>query len=264
MNAKAPVMFVGHGSPMYALNPGVAGALLQAQTHRFDEVEAILVISAHWLTQGTYLTTASNPATIHDFGGFPHSLYKLSYPAPGSPELARKTIATIGAKSGGRQFDVKASPTRGLDHGVWVPLRFLRPQADIPVLQLSLDATLSSADLVQLGAALASLREQGIAIIASGGVTHNLFDLRMHSTTVAGYATRFEQWTREQVSQRNIRALENPGKLTSDFSRAHPTQEHYLPLLIAIGATDESDQLEVLEGGIINHALSMESYCWND
>ncbi|RDE19012.1 dioxygenase [Motiliproteus coralliicola] len=258
MTPLAPVMFISHGSPTFALEPGTAGRLLRQRSGLFDQLEALLVISPHWMTRGSYLGAAEHPETIHDFGGFPSSLYQLNYPAPGAPVLAAE-IQTQLAQQG---VEVRLDPRRGLDHGVWVPLMHLRPDADLPVLPLSLNVDHSPAQLLQLGQALAALRQQGVAIIASGGLTHNLRDIRFNAAVAADYAERFQGWVGEQVRERELIALQNPARHSPDFERAHPTPEHYLPLLIALGATTQQDHLETLDSAIEHRAISMTSYLW--
>ncbi len=259
MKALAPVMFISHGSPMFAANPGGMGLQLKAHSALFDNVNAILIISPHWSTRGSVISSAEHPTTLHDFGGFPKNLYQLTYPAPGAPELAKATINHLN-KYG---FKVSEDKQRGLDHGAWTPLLHLRPDADIPIYQLSLNVEHSYSQLVALGKALVPLREQGIAIIASGGVTHNLYDVRFNRTDSAEYVKRFEQWLKHEVSSRHINTLLNPTKTNQDFNRAHPTDEHYKPLLVTMGATSDQDHLKILEAQITDYAISMTSFLWS-
>lgn len=257
--SKAPVMFISHGSPMWALDPGEAGAQLMQLTAQFSQLNAVVIISPHWITAEAEVTTSSQPDTIHDFGGFPAALYQLQYPAPGSAVIAGQVADCLSCAG----IKVSQNHQRGLDHGAWVPLRFLLPQADIPVIQLSLPASLSPMQLVALGESLAPLREQNIAVIASGSITHNLRDIVRHEdATPADYVVRFQAWVRQQVSERQIAALCQPQLETEAFSRAHPSADHYLPLLIAMGASSASDRLTVLQSPILYSALSMESYLW--
>lgn len=258
MSPLAPVMFVSHGSPMFAVEPGTAGRQLRERSSLFDEVRAILVVSPHWQTRGSFLTGSGHPETIHDFGGFPEELYQLHYPATGAPELIPELMSVL--KHSG--IEVNVDDRRGLDHGAWVPLMHLRPDADIPVIQLSLNVDHDPQTLVCLGRALASLRAQGIALVASGGVTHNLYDMRLNIANAASYAERFQTWVRKQVVDRDVEALKYPDISAPDYARAHPSPEHYRPLLIAMGATDEQDHLEILPSEVLYHVISMESYLW--
>ncbi|BBB27588.1 DODA-type extradiol aromatic ring-opening family dioxygenase [Amphritea japonica] len=258
MEDKAPVMFISHGSPMWAIDPGEAGKQLSRFQSLFLDCKAILVISPHWQTKGLQLTAVDNPETIHDFGGFPEALYQLRYPAIGHPELA----ATIQLHLQQNQFKVELDRCRGLDHGAWVPLMHLAPAAHIPVLQLSLDSRLNPVNLLLLGRVLGELRSMGVAIIATGGVTHNLFDIAFNHDPPVAYAQRFQDWVREKVASRDTTALSQPDVETKDYQQAHPSSEHYLPLLMAVGASNWQDSFRVLESPILYRSLSMESYLW--
>lgn len=258
MSTRAPVMFIGHGSPMFAIEPGKPGELLREFSAHFADIEAVLIISPHWMTRGLEITAADSLETIHDFGGFPRELYQLQYDAPGAGSTA-ETVQTVLAEGG---FTATLNHSRGRDHGAWVPMIHLLPEQKLPVLQLSLDANMDPDELVRLGESLINLREQGIAVIASGGLTHNLYEIQPLNAKPVAYVERFTCWVREQVEIRDVQALSAPHLLSDDFARAHPTAEHYLPLLIAMGASDESDQLSVLAGGIQHGVISMESYGW--
>jgi 4,5-DOPA dioxygenase extradiol len=254
----APLLFVSHGSPMFANDSGQAAQNLAAQTSRFDDVEAILVISPHWMTRGNYVTTNEAPETIHDFGGFSPELYQLQYPAPGSNRVARLLIKLLNENN----VEAKADDSRGWDHGAWVPLRHLRPQADKPLVQLSLNAEMSPDDLIHLGQVLQKARQKNIAIICSGAVTHNLYDIRQGHHLVAKYAKLFEEWVRTVVVEGNIEDAKQPHIKSLHYEQAHPTPEHYLPLLIAMSASDEREKVTVLSSPILHHSISMESYVW--
>lgn len=258
MSKRAPVMFIGHGSPMFAVEPGRPGELLGDVSAHFSNVAAVLIISPHWITQGMEITAADSLQTIHDFGGFPRELYEVQYNAPGSESVAEAVRTALLA--GG--YSPKHNHKRGRDHGAWVPMIHLLPDGNVPVLQLSLDANLDTDELVRLGETLKALRAQGVAVIASGSLTHNLYEIQALEAKPAEYVERFTHWVRAQVQARDIQALSAPQLLSDDFTRAHPTAEHYLPLLIAMGASDESDDLSVLDGGIQYGVISMESYAW--
>ncbi|WP_370280611.1 dioxygenase [Pontibacterium sp.] len=258
MSTRAPVMFIGHGSPMFAVEPGKPGELMREFSAHFVDVEAVLIISPHWMTRGLEITAADSLEIIHDFGGFPRELYQLQYDAPGSGSVA-ETVQSVLVECG---FDASLNHSRGRDHGAWVPMIHLLPDEKLPVLQLSLDANMDPDELVRLGETLKGLREQGIAVIASGSLTHNLYEIQHLEAKPADYVGRFTRWVREQVEAREVQALSAPHLLSDDFARAHPSAEHYLPLLIAMGATDESDRLSVLDGGVQHGVISMESYGW--
>lgn len=255
---SAPVMFIGHGSPRWALSPGDAAARLQEYSVFFNQVKALLVISPHWITRGLQLTASSEPETIHDFGGFEEALYQLQYPVAGNPDLARHIQSVLQDQG----TEVSLNKQRGLDHGVWVPLLHMLPDHRIPVVQLSLDAASTPESLVELGARLKRLRNEGVAIIASGSLTHNLYHIGDEYGSPLDYVVRFQAWVRSRVIERDIPALSQPHLNSDDFSAAHPSAEHYLPLLTAMGASSEADQLSVLESPVLYKALSMESYGW--
>lgn len=255
---RAPAMYLGHGSPMFALQPGKAGALLNDFSRNFQDVKAVLIISPHWMTQGLALTASDSLETIHDFYGFPDPLYRVSYNAPGDHTVAVEVQQQL-EKTG---YKINMESNRGRDHGAWVPMLHLLPEAKLPVLQLSLDRTLDSEGLIKLGEALKPLRDQGIAIIASGSLTHNLYEIQPEQAPPVAYADRFEKWVRECVKNRDTEELCNPHLYSEDFKRSHPTDEHYVTLLIAMGASGPGEQLQVLEGGILHGVISMETYGW--
>ncbi|MEZ8545937.1 class III extradiol ring-cleavage dioxygenase [Vibrio cyclitrophicus] len=260
----APLMFVGHGSPMFALGASIEAQQqvtdnLTHQTAKFDDVEAILVISPHWVTRGNVVITNDQPETIHDFGGFPPELYELNYPAMGSHIVGNKVIDLL-TNNG---FETKADNYRGWDHGVWVPLCHLRPNADKPIVQLSLNVDLSPDELEKLGNTLKQLRKQNIAVICSGSLTHNLYDIRMSHERVADYANKFQNWARKIALEGNLAEAKQPHVKSVHYTKSHPTSEHYLPLVIAMGAKDDADNLTVLESPILHHSISMESYVWS-
>lgn len=257
MLSKAPVLFVSHGAPTFATDPGVAGRLLQEAGAHLFHCQAVLVVSPHWMTQGWEVTAAAAPDILYDFSGFSPELYRLQYPVKGAPEQALAVQALLKAQG----LAVKVNFSRGLDHGAWVPMMHLRPAADIPVFQLSMNIQADAQQLLELGETLATLRQQGVAIVASGGATHNLRDVRYDESDVAPYVLPFIDWLRAQVQNRSYGTLMR-AHFHEHFSRAHPTPEHFLPLLVAMGATQAEDALSVLEGGVRYRALAMESYLW--
>jgi 4,5-DOPA dioxygenase extradiol len=195
---------------------------------------------------------------VHDFGGFDPALYQLRYPAPGHPQLAREAIEALTAAG----FHALADAGRGLDHGAWVPLWHMRPSADLPVFQVSLPPALDTAGAVRLGRALAPLRELGVVIVGSGSMTHNLYEFRQSALGSASYAREFAAWTRRVVEQREMERLVAYRQLAPHARRAHPTEEHFLPLLVAMGASDAAEPAHVIEGGITHGVLAMDSYAW--
>lgn len=254
--ARLPALFVSHGAPTFALEPGRAGPLLQALGEGLPRPRAVLVLSPHWVTRELAVTASARPATIHDFGGFPDALYQLQYPAPGAPELAETVVAQLRDQG----YQAACDPRRGLDHGAWVPLRYLFPHADVPVMQLSMPASLEPDSAWRLGQALAPLAEAGVLIVGSGSLTHNLYEFRMGSDEEADYAWEFVHWARQAVRAHDKAALVDYLRRAPQGRRAHPTPEHYLPLLVAAAAGTPEAEVEVLEGGMSHAVLSMESY----
>jgi 4,5-DOPA dioxygenase extradiol len=257
MNTSFPLLFVSHGAPTFAIEPGLAGPKLAELGRELPKPDAIVVLSPHWMTRGEVSVTASTaPKTIHDFGGFPDALYQVSYPAPGAPELASHIVdllQTAGWKS-------RLDPARGLDHGAWVPLLYLAPEADIPVVQVSMPATLDTRSAWQLGVALKPLREMNVLIVASGSLTHNLYEFRGATAHGADYVKQFAAWTARTLQAGTIDQLLDYKQYAPSAERAHPTDEHFLPLFIALGAAGNSYQTMVLDGGITHGVLAMDSY----
>jgi 4,5-DOPA dioxygenase extradiol len=253
----APSLFVSHGSPMFALVPGELGPRLRALGQQLPDLRAVLVVSPHWQTRGVRVQSTAQPATIHDFGGFPDALYALRYTPPGAPALAAEAARLLAAAG----FDVALDDRRGLDHGAWVPLRHLFPNADIPVFQVSMPLDLDAPGALRMGAALAPLRAQGVLVVGSGSLTHNLYEFRQHVRDPE-YAERFAGWIRDAVDARDDTALVDYRQRAPQARRAHPTEEHFLPLLVALGASRASDAVRHLRGGMTDGVLSMDSFAW--
>jgi 4,5-DOPA dioxygenase extradiol len=257
MNTSFPLLFVSHGAPTFALEPGLAGKKLAELGRELPQPHAIVVLSPHWMTRVEVSVTASSaPETIHDFGGFAHALYELSYPAPGAPELARYVVELLQTAG----WKARLDPARGLDHGAWVPLMHLAPRANIPVVQVSMPATLDTRSAWQLGEALKPLRDMNVLIVASGSLTHNLYEFRGATTHGADYVKQFAAWTASTLQAGNIDQLLDYKQYAPSAERAHPTDEHFLPLFIALGAAGKGYQAQVLEGGITHGVLAMDSY----
>jgi 4,5-DOPA dioxygenase extradiol len=220
----------------------------------------VLVISPHWRTRGLRIGASEQPDTVHDFGGFPAPLYALRYPVKGAPEVAHEVAAQL-TQSG---LPTQTVDEQGLDHGAWVPLMHMLPGASVPVLQLSLPIELRPTEAVSLGRALAPLRERGVLLVGSGSLTHNLYEFRQSETeTPEDYVHEFVQWARRAAVTHDLHAL-------VDFRgapysrRAHPSDEHYLPLLVAAGASGSEEPVEIIEGGVTYGVLSMEGYVFGD
>lgn len=195
---------------------------------------------------------------MYDFGGFPEELYSLRYPAAGQPAIAMRAAQLLA----GAGFRVGADEGRGYDHGAWVPLSHLLPQAGVPVFQVSMPATLDPAQALRMGRALAPLRRQGVLIACSGSMTHNLYEVRGPDAAPQAYAGEFAAWVRAAVLAGASESLLAYRALAPHAGRAHPSEEHFLPLLVALGASAPDDKVQVIEGGISYAVLSMESYAW--
>jgi len=258
MSLHLPSLYISHGSPMTALEPGQVGPRLAELAAGMQRPRAIVMASAHWLGRAPLVSAAAQPATIHDFGGFPEELYQLQYPAAGAPELAHE-VATRLAEAG---LAPVIDPNRGLDHGVWVPLRYLYPQADIPVLQVSIQPALGPRHQFQMGRALASLREHGVLLIGSGSITHNLHDWRSYQQgKEAPYVRPFIGWVEQKLQANDLPALFDYRQQAPFAAQAHPSDEHLLPLYFAMGAAG-SDLLGArrIDAGIDMGFLAMDIY----
>lgn len=253
MGERLPTIFFGHGNPLLAVQPSRYGAAWAGLGARLPRPRAILCISAHWYGSGIRVTAMAAPRTIHDFGGFPPELYAVEYPAPGDPTLAAQVQALLTPAS------VTLDQDWGLDHGAWSVLRHLFPTADIPVVQLSLDATASPASHYALGQRLAPLRAEGVLVIGSGNLVHNLraYAWDRPTATAADWALRFEQAARRHMLAREHGALIDYLSLDPEAKRAVPTPEHYLPLLYVLAQQEGEDPLSFPVEGIDGGSISM-------
>jgi 4,5-DOPA dioxygenase extradiol len=253
-----PLLFISHGAPTFAIEPGKLGPQLQALGSALGGVRAVLVVSPHWQTRGVSVSSTAAPDTIHDFGGFPAKLYDLIYPAPGAPQLAEETAKLL-TQAG---FQAEVDTRRGLDHGAWVPLLHLLPAAQIPVFQVSMPYDLNTEQAITLGRALAPLRQQGVLIVASGSMTHNLREFRQGMAQPANYVVEFANWVRAAVLAHAIHPMVQYRSEAPHAERAHPTEDHFLPLLVALGAQLEGETAQLLDGGVEHGMLSMDSFVW--
>lgn len=257
---KLPTLFVSHGSPMLALQPTAAHRFLAGLGTTLPRPAAILVVSAHWETLGgVAVSTAPQPATIHDFGGFPHALFEISYPAAGAVDAAMRAAAAFGQAG----LAVRTSATRGLDHGAWVPLGLMYPATDIPVAQVSVVRGASPAEHLQLGRALASLRTQGILVIGSGSLTHNLYELRGMDDSVPAWVSDFGGWMHERIEAGDSAALLDYRGKAPHAARNHPTEEHILPLFAAWGAAGDGAAGRRLHTSYEYGVLAMDVYAFD-
>lgn len=229
-----PPIFVSHGSPMLMLEPGRAGPAWRALAEKLLRPRAILAVSAHWNTRVPTVSASPQPETIHDFYGFPQPLYALAYPAPGAPDLAAEVAGLVPG--------IHIDRERGLDHGAWSPLSTMYPAADIPVVQLSVMPQASAEEHYRLGQALQTLTQNGVLIMASGGLTHNLRDIVADAEDGAAlsYVAEFRDWFVRTLLQRDLPALFDWRRRAPHAARAHPSPEHLLPLYVALGAAGDA------------------------
>jgi 4,5-DOPA dioxygenase extradiol len=245
-----PVLFVGHGSPMNAIEHNAFTESLSELSALLPKPKAVCVVSAHWLTSGSQVLASDHPRTIHDFYGFPKPLYEVQYPAPGAPTEAEKLA---------RNPEIVPDDTWGLDHGSWSVLRHLYPEADVPAFQLSLDERRSFKEHLELGREIQSLRERGVLILGSGNIVHNLRRLDWNNPSGAyDWAVEFDAKVKDAVEARNADALAAPEKWGAGLlATAHPTVEHYLPLLYCMGSTDDRDAISYPYEGFDFGSISM-------
>lgn len=254
---KMPVLFLGHGSPMNAIEENEFVQGFRSVAAGLPKPRAILCVSAHWETRGTFVTAMPNPPTIHDFGGFPKALFDVQYPAPGSPTLARETKALV------KKTEVGLDDKWGLDHGAWSVIKHLYPKADVPVIQMSLDHYQTPEYHYELARELSSLRRKGIIIIGSGNMVHNLGMVAWDKLNAVDYAY---DWAREASEKMKRFILEGDHqslvKFRSQgkaFDLAIPTPEHFLPLLYTIALKDEKDEVSLFNDKAVAGSLTMTS-----
>lgn len=258
---KLPTLFLSHGSPMHAIHSGAAGQVWAALATQLPRPKAVLIVTAHWETNLPMLSGNAKPSMIYDFGGFPDELYKIVYPAPGAPDIAAR--AQVLLKSAGLTAGIDGN--RGLDHGTWVPLLKMYPDADVPVMQLSVQPVMSPRHHYDVGRALAPLTHEGVLIVGSGHLTHNLRDWMMSGgqTAHAPYARKFQRWVFDHLAAHDIDALNRYRQEAPDAVRAHPTEEHFLPLFVALGAAGDDAESERVFDGFEGSALAMDAYRFN-
>lgn len=254
---RMPVVFAGHGSPMNLAHDNQWSRGFAQLRHYVPRPSAILAISAHWYVNGSYLTSNQHPATIHDFGGFPDALYRIEYPAPGAPELAEQVREILGTSQ------AQLTEDWGLDHGVWSVLYWMYPETDIPVVQLSIDRKLEVRQHYEIGRSLVGLRDQNTLIIASGNIVHNLADafrqMRFGSATTPEWASRFDESVKRALLAHDIETLLSLYPETADARLAHPTPDHWLPLIYAAGASSADDRVRFSNEGFDLGSLSMRN-----
>jgi 4,5-DOPA dioxygenase extradiol len=248
-----PVLFLGHGSPMNAIEDNEFRRSWQALGKRLRKPKAILCVSAHWETRGVYVSGSERPDTIHDFHGFPRALFEVRYPVPGSPDLARRVADLLDP-----EVRVHIDANRGLDHGAWAVLQPMFPEADIPVVQLSLSILQPGAWHYDLARLLAPLRDEGVLVVASGNIVHNLRLFRPQERAQLEWAQRFDDDVAEHIASGHHDGLLGYETLGSDALLAIPTPEHYLPLLYALALQREDEPVEFFNEQVLS-AASMRS-----
>ena len=258
--ADIPSLFISHGSPMLALEKEPTTLFLRGLSANLSKPSAIVIASAHWDTNEPMLTGAAHPDTIHDFSGFPAALYQLRYPVQGNPALAER-IKTLLTEAG---FSAGIDATRGLDHGAWSPLLVMYPDADIPVLQLSVQSAHDASWHYRIGQALAPLHKENILIIGSGNLTHNLYEaFRGHYPQIPAWVSEFSRWVADKIAQNDIESLLDWQKRAPYAQQNHPTPEHFLPFFVALGAAGNSLQAQHLNQEVAMGVLAMDAYAFH-
>ncbi|MEO8485955.1 MAG: class III extradiol ring-cleavage dioxygenase [Betaproteobacteria bacterium] len=255
-----PTLFLSHGSPMRAVEPGEAGAAWAELARKLPRPRAVLMVSAHWETGVPMVTANAKSGTIHDFGGFPDALYRIRYPAPGAPDVATRVVELL--KAGG--FAAGVDGCRGLDHGAWVPMSHMYPKHDVPVVQLAVQPGRDTAHHLAMGRALAPLAKEGVLVVGSGHVTHNLRDWMTGRGDVEAmrYAATFADWLAGTLAKRDDEALLAYREQGPGGARAHPSEEHFLPIYVAWGAAGPDAVAERFYHGFDGPALSMDAYAF--
>jgi 4,5-DOPA dioxygenase extradiol len=261
MTTPLPALFVGHGSPMNALQRNRYTEGWSRLAADIPRPAAILAVSAHWYVPGAAVTVAAKPRTIHDFGGFPRELFQVQYPAPGDPELARHVQQLLGSADGSPGSTVALDERWGLDHGTWSVLCHMYPHADVPVVQLAIDETQSGAFHFEVGRRLAPLRDENVLVLGSGNLVHNLhtYAWGRHTPEPFDWAVRFESEARRMMSERHYGPLIEYEQLGRDAHLSIPTPDHYLPLLYVLGTTQPDDTVSFPVEGVDGGSISMLS-----
>ena len=250
-----PSLYISHGSPMLALEPGASGPALARLAAELPKPKAIVIVSAHWESNELLVSGNPRPDTWHDFGGFPKALFEVEYPAPGDPQLAAEVVELLKASN----LPARIDSNRPFDHGVWVPLSLMYPEADIPIVQVSLPTRGGPALQAHVGQALSSLRQHGVLLIGSGSITHNLRELDWHAgpESVEPWAQAFRDWMVEKLAANDEAALNDYRQRAPNAVRNHPSDEHLLPLYFARAAGGD---FSIAHQGFTMGALGMDIY----
>lgn len=244
---------------MFALEPGETGPALRAWAQTLPKAPAlrgVVMLSPHWMARAPAVMTTAQPRTWHDFGGFPAALYELQYPAPGSPALGKEVLDLLQAAGIAAQADEQ----RPMDHGAWVPLMQLFPQADVPVVQVALPASAGPREVYAMGAALQGLRARGVLVVGSGSMTHNLGEFRGGAQAVAPYVAEFSRWVESALQRSDTPALLDYRSLAPHAQRAHPSEDHFLPLFFALGAAGPDARPSYLSREVMHGMLAMDAF----
>ena len=256
MKNRMPVIFIGHGSPMNAIEDNEFSRSWTALGETLEKPKAILSVSAHWFTRGTKVNDSPTPTMIYDMYGFPDELYALKYPAPGSPELAHRTRSLIGDY-------VTIDNNWGIDHGTWSVLHRVFPDADIPVVQLSVNALLSPKEHYEIGQKLQSLRNEGVLILGSGNVVHNLARVDWRMNDGQPWAQEFDQYIHRAVTEGRFQDVINYSSVGESAHLSVPSVDHFAPLLYVLGASDADDQVRAFNADCTLGSMSMTSYVFS-
>ena len=259
-SSPVPALFVSHGAPLFALDAGTTGPALarwgEQLRAQYPALRGVVIMSPHWMARSVQVMTGPQPATWHDFGGFPPALYELQYPAPGSPALAQEVLGLLQAAG----VAVQGDAARPFDHGAWVPLMHLFPHADVPVVQVALPVGAGPADVYALGAALRSLRSQGVLVVGSGSMTHNLAEFFGGAREAAPYVLEFSRWIEAALARGDLPALLDYRTQAPHAGRAHPTDDHFLPIFFALGAAGDDLHANYLSREVMYSMLSMDAF----
>ena len=256
MTNRMPALFVGHGSPMNAIEDNVYSRAWSALGKTIVKPKAILSVSAHWFTRGTKINNQIDPATIYDMYGFPDELYRVTYPAPGSPEIAKQVQDLLGES-------VSVDNHWGIDHGAWSVLGRVFPEANIPVVSLSVNAQLTPEAHFAIGRALKPLRDEGILLFGSGNIVHNLSRVDWRRTDGNPWAEEFDQYIHRAILEHRLEDVLHYSSIGDSAELSVPSADHFAPLLYVLGASDETDQISVFNADCMLGSMSMTSYLFD-
>ncbi|HLI22723.1 MAG TPA: class III extradiol ring-cleavage dioxygenase [Stellaceae bacterium] len=255
-----PTLFVSHGAPPLALAPGPIGDFWHGLAQSLPRPSAVLAVSAHWFTDLPLVAATAQPETIHDFYGFPEEFYRITYPAPGAPELAQRVLALLH----GAGIPAAGDAQYGLDHGAWVPLKSFYPEADVKVAQLSVQPMRDARWHYRIGKALRPLRDEGVLVLGTGGATHNLGEIDLRGGPPPAWATAFDDWLGKALESGDLDALLDWETKAPFARRAHPSPEHFLPLFVALGAAGADAKATRLHRSFSLGGLSMAAFKFAD